>query len=171
MTITQPRRAAVRWTAVALLAAVALAACGGDDAASDDTTTTAPPETTTTVFDEAAATEEINGVLVDFFARLGEGDIDGAIPLLENGEDYRARMEHCKDLTLTASAEPQTVVFDDNESATLTFDILLGGAVVLAGAGGGAVNVDGAWVVSENTFLSLYDAAKDGCTGPVPPET
>jgi len=166
---TTRRHAAVRWGAVALVAATSLAACGGDDDDAGDTTTT-EAETTTTALDEAAATEEINGVLVEFFASLGEGDIDGAIPLLENGEDFRARMEHCKDLTLTASAEPQTVEFSDDGTAVLTFDILLGGAVVLEGAGGGAVNADGGWLVSENTFLSLYDAAKEGCTGPPPPE-
>jgi hypothetical protein len=164
------RRAAVRWTAAALVAATALAACGGDDDgdSADETTTT--EEATTTTLDEAAATEEINTALVAFFAALGEGDLDAAVPLLENGEDYRARMEHCKDLTLTAAAEPKTVEFTDDETATVTFDILLEGAVVLAGAGGGAVNVDGEWLVSENTFLSLYDAAKDSCTGPPPPE-
>jgi hypothetical protein len=165
------RRAVVRWTAAALVAITALAACGGDDDddAADETTTT-EEETTTTELDEAAATEEIDAALVAFFAALGEGDLDGAIPLLQNGEDYRARMEHCKDLTLGAAAEPKTAEFTDDETATLTFDILLDGAVVLAGAGGGAVNVDGEWLVSENTFLSLYDAAKDGCTGPPPPE-
>jgi hypothetical protein len=153
--------------AVALVAMSLLAACGSDDAADEPTTTTAAP-TTTTAFDEAAATTEINGTLVDFFASLGEGDLDGAVPLLENGEDYRSRMLHCKDLTIGASVEPKTVAFSDNETATLTFDILINDAVVLEGAGGGAVNVDGTWLVSENTFLSLYDAAKDGCTGPVP---
>jgi len=77
-------------------------------------------------------------------------------------------MEHCRELTLTAAAEPRTVVFDDGETATLTFSILLGGAVVLEEAGGGAVLEDDTWLISENTFLSLYDAAKDGCKGPVP---
>lgn len=169
MKTTNRRRPAVRWGAVALAALISLAACGGSDDAVDPTTTTVA-ETTTTALDEAAATTEINGVLVDFFASLGEGDLDGAIPLLQNGEDYRSRMEHCKDLTLTASAEPKTAEFTDGENAVLTFSILLGGAVVLEEAGGGAVLVDGAWLVSENTFLSLYDAAKDGCTGPPPPE-
>jgi hypothetical protein len=153
--------------AVALVAMSLLAACGSDDAAEEPTTTTAAA-TTTTAFDEAAATTEINGTLVDFFASLGEGDLDGAVPLLENGEDYRSRMLHCKDLTIGASVEPKTVEFSDNETAVVTFDILINDEVVLAGAGGGAVNVDGTWLVSENTFLSLYDAAKDGCTGPVP---
>jgi hypothetical protein len=154
---------------VALVAMTMLAACGSDDGdAADDTTSTTVAETTTTALDEAAATTEINGTLVDFFASLGEGDLDGAVPLLENGEDYRSRMLHCKDLTIGASVEPKTVEFSDDATAVLTFDILINDAVVLEGAGGGAVNVDGTWLVSENTFLSLYDAAKEGCTGPVP---
>ena len=32
------------------------------------------------------------------------------------------------------------------------------------------MKVDDEWLVSENTFLSLYDAAKEGCTGTPPPE-
>ena len=59
----------------------------------------------------------------------------------------------------------QTVEFTDEETATATFAILEDGAVLLEESGGGAVKVDGEWLVSENTFLSLYDAAKDGCTG------
>jgi hypothetical protein len=162
---------------VALAAMSFLAACSSDDDgddgdAADETTTTAAEEETTTTteaaLDEAAATAEIETNLVAFFAALGAGDLDAAIPLLQNGEDYRSRMEHCRELTLTAAAEPQTVVFDDAETATVTFSILLGGAVVLDEAGGGAVLVDGTWLISENTFLSLYDAAKEGCTGPVP---
>jgi hypothetical protein len=153
---------------VALVAVTLLAACGDDGGDASEDTTTTVAETTTTAFDEAAATTEINTALVDFFAALGGGDLDAAVPLLQNGEDYRSRMEHCKDLTTGASVAPKTVEFSDDATAVLTFDILINDAVVLEGAGGGAVNVDGTWLVSENTFLSLYDAAKDGCTGPVP---
>jgi hypothetical protein len=167
---TNRRRTAVRWAGLALVAATSLGACGGGGDDDAGATTTEAAETTTTALDEAAATTDINATLVDFFALLGEGDIDGAIVLLQNGEDFRARMEHCKDLTAGASVEPLTVEFTDGETASATFDILLNGAVVLEGAGGGAVNIDGEWLVSENTFLSLYDAAKDSCTGPVPPE-
>lgn len=172
MKITNRRHTAARWAAAALVATTLAAACGGDDDGgdADEPTTTTVAETTTTALDEAAATADINETLVAFFAALSEGDLDGATAMLQNGEEYREEMVHCADLTAGVSVEPKTVEFTDDVTATTTFDILIGGAVVLEGAGGGAANVDGVWLVSENTFLSLYDAAKDGCTGPPPVE-
>ena len=63
--------------------------------------------------------------------------------------------------------DDDSVELTDAETATAHFDILVAdGGVLLAESGGGAVKVDGEWLVSENTFLSLYDAAKDGLHGP-----
>ena len=172
MTITTPRRAAVRWTAVALLAAVALAACGGDDAASDDTTTTTtvPDTTTTTAFDEAAEEAEVSALLTEFFALVGQGEFAAAAAMIENGDEAEPRLVHCADLVAGVTIEMTSVEFPDEETATALFAILKNGEVLLAESGGGAVKIDGEWLVSENTFLSLYDAAKEGCTGTPPPE-
>ena len=156
------------------LAVVSLAAaCGGDDggegAAEEETTTTTEATTTTSTIDEAAETEKINKVTTDFFAAFGSGDFTTAEQLVENGPANRARMEHCANVAVGVTVEMKTVEFTDPGTATTTFDILIGGAPVLEGAGGGAVRQDdGSWLVSEAAFLSLYDAAKDGCTGPPP---
>jgi len=170
VTITNPRRA-VRWTAVALLATVALAACGGDDAASGDTTTTTVPETTTTTaFDEAAEEAAVSALLTEFFSLVGEGEFAAAAAMIENGDEAEPRLVHCADLVAGVTIEMTSVEFPDEETATALFAILKNGEVLLAESGGGAVKIDGGWRVSENTFLSLYDAAKAGCTGTPPPE-
>ncbi|MGH2685164.1 MAG: hypothetical protein ACRDJP_06850, partial [Actinomycetota bacterium] len=139
---------------IAGLAVVSLAAaCGGDDgdeAADDETTTTTEATTTTSTIDEAAETENINKVTTDFFAAFGSSDFDTAQTLLENGKANRPKMEHCNNIAVGVTVEPKTVEFTDAENAVTTFDILINGAVVLEGAGGGAVRqADGTWLVSE----------------------
>ena len=69
------------------------------------------------------------------------------------------------------TVEMKTVEFTDEEQRRRRpSPSSTDGAVLLDESRGGAVKVDGEWLVSENTFLSLYDAAKDGCTGTPPPE-
>ena len=169
-----------RVLAAAVVACLALAACGGDD---DDTAAADPSETTeaseaeeeTTTTTEAPPTtmsaEEAETTISDktteFFRLIGEGDHDAAVALLENGPDYLDELAHCEELVTGASVEMQSVTVDGETASTL-YDILINGAVVLEGSGGTAVLTDGEWLVGENTFLSLYDAAKEGCTGPPP---
>jgi hypothetical protein len=58
------------------------------------------------------------------------------------------------------------VELTDDSNATATINILgSDGNVLLPDAGAGAVLVDGEWLVSAGTFESLYDLAKDSCTG------
>ena len=165
------------------LAVVSLAAaCGGDDggeeeaadttAAAEETTTTEEATTTTEAVDAAAEEEAAGKVISDFFTAFGKAEFDTTVALMENGEEYRARFEHCENLTTAFSGVAIKTVVVDGDSATLTYDILGpdGTTPLIEGSQGSAVKVDGEWLVAENTFLSLYDAAKDGCTGPVPPE-
>lgn len=169
MTTTTRRRTVVRGTGAALLAIMLLAACGSDDdgAASDDTTTTTEP--TTTTLDAAAEEAAVGAVITEFFALAGQGDFAAASALIENGEMAEARLIHCAELVSGITIEITSVELVDDESATALYAILRNGEELLAESGGGAVKVDGEWLVSENTFLSLYDAAKEGCTGTPPP--
>lgn len=171
-----------RGVAIAVVACLATAACGGDD---DDDTAADPSETTETTeveVEETTTTEappttmsaadaeaEISEKTVEFFRLIGVGDAEAAVVLLENGSDYLDELAHCEELVMGASVEMQSVTVDGDTASTL-YDILIDGAVVLEGSGGTAVLTDGGWLVGENTFLSLYDAAKDGCTGPPPAE-
>lgn len=172
--ITLKRTSAIRGIGAALVAAALLSACGGDDDGGSDTTTTAEEttttEATTTTLDAGAEEEAVGAVLTEFFALVGQGDFDGAALMFENGEQHKAKLVHCADLVQGVTIEMTSVELMDAETASALFAILKDGEVLLAESGGGAVKADGEWIVSENTFLSLYDAAKDGCTGTPPPE-
>lgn len=173
--ITLKRTSAIRGIGAALVAATLLAACGGDDDGGSDTTTTAEETTTTTeptttTLDEEAEKEAVGAVITEFFALVGQGDFDAAALLFENGEEHKAKLVHCADLVSGVTVEMTSVELMDAETASALFAILKNGEVLLAESGGGAVKIDGGWLVSENTFLSLYDAAKEGCTGTPPPE-
>ncbi|MGH9210678.1 MAG: hypothetical protein ACRD2C_08340 [Acidimicrobiales bacterium] len=177
MQTTNRRHRVVRWCGVILVMAGLLAACGGDDDdgatdASGDTEASeaAEQETTTTEVDAEAEAAEVSTVLTEFFSLVGQGDFTAASAMIENGEAAEPRLLHCADLVSGIAIENVEVELTDSETATATFSILKDGVVLLEGSGGGAVKVDDQWLVSENTFLSLYDAAKDSCTGPPPPE-
>jgi len=165
------RRAAIRTIGVALATAALLAACGGggDDAGSADDEPTTTAEPTTTTVDPAAEEEAVAAVLTEFFSLVGQADFDGASLLFENGETHKPKLLHCESLVAGVTIEVTSVELIDETSASALFAISKDGEVLLAESGGGAVKVDGEWIVSENTFLSLYDAAKEGCDGPPPP--
>lgn len=174
----------VRLTGLIAALALFLGACGGDDdtsAAEEETTTTEAEETTTTTeattttteattttVDAAAQEEAVGLVAVNFFDRLGAEDIEGAAAFLENGEANIPKIRHCANLLPGASINVLTIEFIDESSATITYELLLNGEVVLPESGGAAVEVDGEWLFAENSWLSLYDAAKDSCSGPAP---
>ena len=175
MNMLTRRATVIRGIGAALVAATLLAACGSDDGDEgseetdpvEETTTTEEP--TTTTLDAAAEEEAVGAVLTEFFSLVGQGDFDGAALLFENGETHKAKLVHCADLVAGVTIEMTSVELVDDATASALFAILKDGEVLLAESGGGAVKVDGEWIVSENTFLSLYDAAKDGCTGTPPP--
>lgn len=159
-----------------IVALTALVACGGgDDSDESADTTTAPTTTeapTTTTIDTAAEEAAAGQVAIDFFAAFAAKDADGAAALMENGETHKPKIAHCANLAdAFTGIEMKTIVLDDAEKATLTYDILgPDGTPLVEGSQGASLKIDGEWKIAETTFLSLYDAAKDGCTGPVPPE-
>ena len=162
-----------RRLAATLVAVTLLSACGGDgddtsDSTQPDETTTT--EATTTTADAAAEEEAVSAVLTEFFALAGQGDLEGASALNENPDYALPRLLHCEALVKGVTIEMISVELVDAETASALFKILgPDGGVLLAESGGGAVKVDGEWLVSDNTFRSLYDAASAGCAGPPPP--
>lgn len=155
---------------VGALAAFAVG-CGddGSDEGSDEETATTEEETTTTV-DPAAEEEAVTTLMTDFFAAVGASEFDEATSLLENGESHQARLLHCDNVSKGVSAEVTSVEFADESTADVLYTLLINDVPVLEGSGGQAVKIDGEWKVAESTYLSLYDAAKDACTGPPPPD-
>jgi len=153
----------------ALLLALALAAmftaCSGDDDG-DSADTTEEEDTTTTTLSEEEEQAAIEAAVTEYFSVLGDGDVDAAVLLLEDGEEWRDEMVACSTLTGGVTADVKTVVLTDDSNAEATIAIVgADGTVLLPEAGAGAVRVDGEWVVSAGTFESLYDLAKDSCTG------
>jgi hypothetical protein len=147
-----------------LVLVATLAACGGDDDDGSDTPTT--EEETTTTLSEEENKAAIEAAVTDYFRVLGEGDVDAAVLLLEDGEEWRDEMVACSTITDGVSADVKTVELTDATNATATIAILgADGTVLLPEAAAGAIKVDGDWLVSAGTFESLYDLAKDSCTG------
>jgi hypothetical protein len=156
----------LRAVLLGLALTLALAACGGDDDGDSADTTAEDTTTTLSEEDEKAAVEKVT---TDFFAALTGGDTDTGASLLENGEENKPKLAHCaKDfpgITITM----KSVTLDSETEASSVFDISIDGEVVLPDAACTAVKVDGEWLIGEETYLSLYDLAKDTCTGPAPP--
>ncbi|MET0903531.1 MAG: hypothetical protein ABWZ52_09855 [Acidimicrobiales bacterium] len=147
-----------------LVLVATLTACGGGDDDDDSSDTT--EESTTTTLSEEENKAAIESAVTEYFSVLGQGDVDAAVLLLEDGEDWRDEMVACSTITGGVSADVKTVELTDATNATATIDILgEDGGVLLPEAGAGAIKVDGEWLVSAGTFESLYDLAKDSCTG------
>ena len=150
---------------LALALTATLTACGGDDDDGGDGSETTEQSTTTTLSEEDNKAA-IEAAVTDYFRVLGEGDVDAAVVLLEDGEEWRDEMVACSTLTDGVTAAVKAVELTDDTSAEATIDIVgPDGNVLLPDAGAGAVLVDGEWLVSAGTFESLYDLAKDSCTG------
>lgn len=145
-----------------LALAAVLVACGGDDDDSADTT----EQSTTTTLSEEEEQAAIEAAVVEYFDVLGQGDVDAAVALLEDGESWRDEMEACSVITDGVTADVQTVALTDSSNGTATIAILgPEGNVLLPEAEAGAIKVDDQWVVASSTFQSLYDLAKDACAG------
>ena len=156
----------LRTLLLGLALAATLTACGDDDGDDSADTTSTTAESTTTSVSEEDEKAAVEAAVTEYFRVLGEGDVDAAVLLLEEGEEWRDEMVACSTLTGGVSADVKTVELTDDSNATASIAILgAEGNVLLPEAGAGAVKVDGEWLVSAGTFQSLYDLAKDSCTG------
>jgi len=126
--------------------------------------TTAAPTTaapTTTAFDEEAARADVRDLWETFFdTTIG---LDERVGMLEHGEDLREAVSLAMQNPLLAQAVVTVtdVSFESPERAIVVYDVALSGTgqVVLPGALGIAVRVDGVWRVSEATMCGLADLA------------
>ena len=128
------------------------------------TSSSSPPQTSTTQ-DASATIAAITANWVKFFASTSS--IDDRVALLEDGESLRAALEQRAQDPLMGQA---TATVDDVElsgptQATVTYDVLLSGAVALPKAQGTAVLQDGVWKVGAASFCALVSL---GATAPIP---
>ena len=138
----------------AVLALVAMAAgCGGSSGGS--AAPSPSPSPSPTVQSLADAQAEITTVWQSFF-KAG-GTVDSHIALLQDGELFRAELTaSAKDPANKDLAAKVTKVGVNADSALVTYDLLgKAGAVLLGGALGEAVRVNGHWLVSKKTYCQL----------------
>lgn len=84
--------------------------------------------------------------------------------LLEDGDTFTAALEAAvqnpmiKQITVAVTS----IAFQDENTALLTYDILMGGAPLLRNSPGVAVKVDNEWKVSKKAFCGLASLAVGG---------
>ncbi|HVT64961.1 MAG TPA: hypothetical protein VHD81_07395 [Mycobacteriales bacterium] len=149
-------------TTLSLAAVVALAGCGGGSSGGAATTTpTNPPNAPA---DSAAATSEITTTWQTFF-HTGTKPT-AAEQLLENGDQLGAAIRVAGMIQhkqkITEAAKVLHVAFTSPTAATVTYNLLSHGTVLLPNATGQAVLQDGHWKVSQSTFCTLVQLGAGG---------
>jgi hypothetical protein len=147
--------------ALGLAALIALAGCGSSGSGS----TAAPaPSTPSTAASQTQAIATITTAWTTFF-HTGTKPA-AAEQLLQNGDKMgvaikvAAKVE--KQSKITEDAKVSKVTFTSPTAATVTYDLLSHGHVLLPGATGQAVLEDGQWKVSTSTFCTLVGLAAAG---------
>jgi hypothetical protein len=166
------------WAAAAILAFVTAAAgcsddSGGGSKSSPTPSVTAPATPSPSApaadgpADPAAAKAEIEKNWTTFFDPRAA--TDAKVKVLENGETLRpllAAFSGDKNAA-QSSARVTDVQFTSATEATVTYDLLVGGAPALPGTKGTSVYQDQTWKVSVKTLCALVElsgnAAAPGC--------
>ena len=148
-----------------------LAGCGGDDDGADTANPqpSAAPTSAAPAADPAKDEAEVKAAFEGFFD--GSQPPASKLALLERSAELGEALALAgKDPNSSKSAaKVQAVSFVSPTEASVTYDILSAGTVVLPGAMGKAVKEDGAWKVSAQTFcqlttLSSGQASIAGCS-------
>jgi hypothetical protein len=135
-------------------AAAVLAACGSSGTAAS------PSTGASGTFDQAAATTAVTQVWQSFFSK--DTPIVKKEALLQNGTTTMqpAVQAFAADPRVgQTTATVQKVTFPSPTDADVTYQISLGGAVIMSGMAGKAVNLGGHWLVSDATLCGLLQLA------------
>jgi hypothetical protein len=147
-----------------------------------DTTTTSsavPSTSTTDVSTTSATTVAASTTTIDPAATIAAitanweklfdpaSSIDDRVALLEDGETLRQAVEQRAQDPLMgqASAKVTSVELTGPDTATVSYEVLLSGAVALPNAQGTAVLQDGVWKVGAASFCALITL---GASEPIP---
>ncbi len=182
----------IRTSTFLLTVAIVAASCGSSEASEPATTTTTAPTTTdattttelaTTTTTEAATTTTAEATTttedVPFVAEgpdqaeivqnwdltFGIGPFEERAAALEDSaalettiDSYVAAVNNFGSIEL-----PVTAITVNGESATVTFDVLGNGATMAADLTGEMIQVDGAWIVSRDSFCDAMKLARQSC--------
>jgi hypothetical protein len=149
---------------VVLALSLLAAGCGGSSGGS----TSAPPPSPSaspTPADDTAAKAQITTAWEAFY-KGGSGTADDHIALLEDGEKFRAEITASqKDPANAGLSAKVTNVVVTPPTAAVTYNLLgKGGAALLTGAVGEAVQVGSTWKVSKKTYCQLIQLQNPSIT-------
>jgi len=136
--------------------AVVLAACGSSSGASpggSDASSSIGP--TVASSPDAATVAAVTQAYQTFFAPASTAaQVEGAI---QNGARFHDAIaaEGSSKYTGTSGVKVEKVVVQSPDVAHVTFSVTSNGSVVLPGASGYAVRVDGSWKLAATTFCQL----------------
>ena len=175
----------IRTSTFLLTVAIVAASCGSSEASEPATTTTNAPTTTeattttelaTTTTTEAATTttEDVpfvaegpdqTEIVQNWDLTFGIGPFEERAAALEDSaalettiDSYVAAVNNFGSIEL-----PVTAITVNGESATVTFDVLGNGATMAADLTGEMIQVDGAWIVSRDSFCDAMKLARQSC--------
>ncbi|MEI7547567.1 MAG: hypothetical protein WCK21_05860 [Actinomycetota bacterium] len=165
---------------------LAAGGCGGDSkpaATTPATTTDTTPVTTgatpastgtsSTIADGTTSIATIRTAFTTFFT--GGGSVDAKVAVLQDGERYRPMLT---DAAANAQFRSLTIDIRDIRLATaaecggygelatcavVTYDLLVGGAPMLAAHQGYAVRVDGTWKVASSAWCAVVKLGGETC--------
>ncbi|HVT21494.1 MAG TPA: hypothetical protein VHE57_08925 [Mycobacteriales bacterium] len=149
---------------LAVAAILTIAGCGGSSGGPASTTPEHHYAGATAPSDQAAATAAITTTWQTFF-HTGT-DPKAAAQLLENGSRLGAAIKVAAKIQrkqkITEDAKVLGVDFTSPTAATVTYNLLSHGSVLLPKATGQAVLQDGRWKVSQSTFCTLVQLGAGG---------
>jgi hypothetical protein len=166
------RRIAVPVLGVTL--AVTVAACSSSSSSSppSPTSTSVPvgsaapvPAGSSATASSSSGSSAIAAITANWEAFFsGKTSAAKKVALLENGSKYAAAIDALAGSSLATSAGSKVtaVVVKSATSATVSYDITLGGATALPGQSGTAVYQDGIWKVGDVSFCGLLKLENGG---------
>jgi hypothetical protein len=152
----------VRYVLGALTLAAALAGCGGKDSGQPAPTSTAAGSPT------GSPTGSVTDQVTTLFQRFFDGTlpVDTKVGLLQKGDQFTEilKAQAAGPLAKSSGVKVIKVVQSTQNSAAVTFTVLLDGKPALENQAGGAVLDNGVWKVSASTYCTLLTL--QGLTAP-----
>jgi hypothetical protein len=155
------RRFGIATVSAVMVAGLALAACsssgggGTNDSTPPSTPPSAPSSSVSSSFDRTAAQAEIKKNWEAFFSKATP--LAKKVDYIEHGDQLKTTVQKFgSDPRLKQASAKVTDVFASSPTAaTVKYQVLLNGKVVLPSAVGDAVYENGVWKVSDKTLCGL----------------
>jgi ribosome-associated protein YbcJ (S4-like RNA binding protein) len=141
-------------------------AAGSSSAAASAPPSSSAPASSSAPSSPAAAGGNAKALITANWEAFFNGKTDAAkkISVLQNGDKFSAiiKAQAGSGLASSAGAKVTAVVVNSATSATVSYNITLGGATALANQTGTAVYEDGTWKVGDISFCQLLKLENNG---------